>query len=47
MPFSRLAAATTPTAHIGLGLAAVGRPGDNNIGAGGVPHAQSAALARA
>ncbi|MFB7916931.1 aldo/keto reductase [Streptomyces sp. NPDC056061] len=27
MPFARLAAATTPTAHIGLGLAAVGRPG--------------------
>ncbi|MFJ2831123.1 aldo/keto reductase [Streptomyces sp. NPDC087263] len=27
MPFARLATATTPTAHIGLGLAAVGRPG--------------------
>ncbi|GAA3506678.1 aldo/keto reductase [Streptomyces prasinosporus] len=27
MPFSRLATATTPTAHLGLGLAAVGRPG--------------------
>ncbi|MFJ4499830.1 aldo/keto reductase [Streptomyces sp. NPDC088864] len=27
MPFARLSAATTPTAHIGLGLAAVGRPG--------------------
>ncbi|MFE2043963.1 aldo/keto reductase [Streptomyces sp. NPDC059477] len=27
MPFARLAKATTPTAHIGLGLAAVGRPG--------------------
>ncbi|MEV1046488.1 aldo/keto reductase [Streptomyces sp. NPDC049916] len=27
MPFAALAAATTPTAHIGLGLAAVGRPG--------------------
>ncbi|MFE0173129.1 aldo/keto reductase [Streptomyces sp. NPDC059002] len=27
MPFARLAAATTPTAHMGLGLAAVGRPG--------------------
>ncbi|MFE4667604.1 aldo/keto reductase [Streptomyces sp. NPDC056716] len=26
MPFARLAKATTPTAHIGLGLAAVGRP---------------------
>ncbi|MEV7286593.1 aldo/keto reductase [Streptomyces sp. NPDC093252] len=26
MPFSRLAKATAPTAHIGLGLAAVGRP---------------------
>ncbi|MGC0333151.1 aryl-alcohol dehydrogenase-like predicted oxidoreductase [Streptomyces sp. SAI-170] len=32
MPFSRLAAATTPTAHIGLGLAAVGRPGYINLG---------------
>ncbi|MEV6160869.1 aldo/keto reductase [Streptomyces sp. NPDC052052] len=27
MPFERLSTATTPTAHIGLGLAAVGRPG--------------------
>ncbi|MEU9333522.1 aldo/keto reductase [Streptomyces sp. NPDC048290] len=27
MPFARLSTATTPTAHIGLGLAAVGRPG--------------------
>ncbi|MEV7478123.1 aldo/keto reductase [Streptomyces halstedii] len=27
MPFARLDRATTPTAHIGLGLAAVGRPG--------------------
>ncbi|WP_069173320.1 aldo/keto reductase [Streptomyces griseus] len=27
MPFARLNRATTPTAHIGLGLAAVGRPG--------------------
>ncbi|GGS72818.1 aldo/keto reductase [Streptomyces cinerochromogenes] len=27
MPFARLATATTPTCHIGLGLAAVGRPG--------------------
>ncbi|MEU0133640.1 aldo/keto reductase [Streptomyces sp. NPDC006296] len=27
MPFSRLNRATTPTSHIGLGLAAVGRPG--------------------
>ncbi|MYW41828.1 aldo/keto reductase [Streptomyces sp. SID161] len=32
MPFSRLAAATTPTCHIGLGLAAVGRPGYINLG---------------
>jgi aryl-alcohol dehydrogenase-like predicted oxidoreductase len=32
MPFTRLAAATTPTAHIGLGLAAVGRPGYINLG---------------
>ncbi|MER6419148.1 aldo/keto reductase [Streptomyces sp. NPDC001137] len=32
MPFSRLAHATTPTAHIGLGLAAVGRPGYINLG---------------
>lgn len=32
MPFSRLATATTPTAHIGLGLAAVGRPGYINLG---------------
>ncbi|GGN70671.1 oxidoreductase [Streptomyces albiflavescens] len=32
MPFARLAAATTPTAHIGLGLAAVGRPGYINLG---------------
>ncbi|KUM71188.1 aldo/keto reductase [Streptomyces curacoi] len=32
MPFSRLAAATTPTAHLGLGLAAVGRPGYINLG---------------
>ncbi|MET7860767.1 aldo/keto reductase [Streptomyces sp. NPDC005318] len=31
MPFSRLASATTPTAHIGLGLAAVGRPGYINL----------------
>ncbi|MFB9463642.1 aldo/keto reductase [Streptomyces cinereospinus] len=27
MPFARLATATTPTCHLGLGLAAVGRPG--------------------
>ncbi|MFJ9738833.1 aldo/keto reductase [Streptomyces sp. NPDC101166] len=27
MPFARLATATTPTCHIGFGLAAVGRPG--------------------
>lgn len=32
MPFARLKAATTPTAHIGLGLAAVGRPGYINLG---------------
>ncbi|MEU6244223.1 aldo/keto reductase [Streptomyces sp. NPDC047024] len=32
MPFARLAAATTPTRHIGLGLAAVGRPGYINLG---------------
>ncbi|WP_030744863.1 aldo/keto reductase [Streptomyces sp. NRRL S-31] len=31
MPFARLAAATTPTCHIGLGLAAVGRPGYINL----------------
>jgi len=31
MPFARLSAATTPTAHIGLGLAAVGRPGYINL----------------
>ena len=32
MPLSRLADATTPTARIGLGLAAVGRPGYLNLG---------------
>ncbi|WP_405857565.1 aldo/keto reductase [Streptomyces sp. NBC_01515] len=32
MPFARLANATTPTSHIGLGLAAVGRPGYINLG---------------
>ncbi|UGY90442.1 aldo/keto reductase [Streptomyces gobiensis] len=32
MPFARLARATTPTAHIGLGLAAVGRPAYINLG---------------
>lgn len=32
MPFSRLATATTPTAHIGFGLAAVGRPGYITLG---------------
>ncbi|WP_037670660.1 aldo/keto reductase [Streptomyces griseus] len=32
MPFARLATATTPTCHIGFGLAAVGRPGYINIG---------------
>ncbi|MFG2355330.1 aldo/keto reductase [Streptomyces sp. NPDC048521] len=31
MPFERLATATTPTCHIGLGLAAVGRPGYINL----------------
>ncbi|MEU2334147.1 aldo/keto reductase [Streptomyces sp. NPDC006654] len=32
MPLARLATATTPTCHIGLGLAAVGRPGYINLG---------------
>lgn len=32
MPFARLATATTPTSRIGLGLAAVGRPGYINLG---------------
>ncbi|MFJ8184024.1 aldo/keto reductase [Streptomyces sp. NPDC096105] len=32
MPFARLATATTPTAHLGLGLAAVGRPGYITLG---------------
>lgn len=32
MSFARLAAVTTPTARIGLGLAAVGRPGYLNLG---------------
>ncbi|WP_327405360.1 aldo/keto reductase [Streptomyces sp. NBC_01288] len=32
MPFARLANATTPTSHIGLGLAAVGRPGYITLG---------------
>ncbi|MEV5532175.1 aldo/keto reductase [Streptomyces prunicolor] len=32
MPFARLATATTPTSHLGLGLAAVGRPGYINLG---------------
>ncbi|WP_055528224.1 aldo/keto reductase [Streptomyces graminilatus] len=38
MPFSRLATATTPTCHLGLGLAAIARPGyitlgrDNDLG---------------
>ncbi|MFD5710051.1 aldo/keto reductase [Streptomyces pharetrae] len=32
MPFARLSSATTPTCHIGLGLAAVGRPGYINLG---------------
>ncbi|MFD7686723.1 aldo/keto reductase [Streptomyces sp. NPDC059781] len=32
MPFARLATATTPTCHLGLGLAAIGRPGYINLG---------------
>ncbi|MGI5141313.1 MULTISPECIES: aldo/keto reductase [unclassified Streptomyces] len=32
MPFARLASATTPTCHLGLGLAAIGRPGYINLG---------------
>ncbi|GAA2102698.1 aldo/keto reductase [Streptomyces albiaxialis] len=32
MPFARLAQATTPTAHLGLGLAAVGRPAYITLG---------------
>ncbi|MFE0515700.1 aldo/keto reductase [Streptomyces sp. NPDC058964] len=32
MPFARLASATSATCHIGLGLAAVGRPGYINLG---------------
>ncbi|MFF8944034.1 aldo/keto reductase [Streptomyces sp. NPDC014864] len=32
MPFARLASATTATCHMGLGLAAVGRPGYINLG---------------
>lgn len=32
MPFARLSSATTPTSHLGLGLAAVGRPGYINLG---------------
>ncbi|MEU0004924.1 aldo/keto reductase [Streptomyces sp. NPDC006314] len=32
MPFARLTTATTPTCHLGLGLAAVGRPGYINLG---------------
>ncbi|GAA4793790.1 aldo/keto reductase [Streptomyces ziwulingensis] len=35
MPFTRLATATTPTCHLGLGLAAVGRPGYLNLGRDG------------
>ncbi|MGW5332020.1 aldo/keto reductase [Streptomyces bauhiniae] len=31
MPFSRLSSATTPTCHLGLGLAAVGRPAYINL----------------
>ncbi|APY89236.1 aldo/keto reductase [Streptomyces alfalfae] len=42
MPFARLAAATTPTAHLGLGLAAVGRPGYITLGReGDLPVARS------
>ncbi|MEU1025882.1 aldo/keto reductase, partial [Streptomyces sp. NPDC005904] len=32
MSFARLAKATTPTARLGLGLAAVGRPGYITLG---------------
>ena len=32
MPFARLATATTPTCHLGLGHAAIGRPGYLNLG---------------
>ncbi|MEW2120416.1 aldo/keto reductase [Streptomyces sp. NPDC005474] len=32
MPFTRLATATTPTSHLGLGLAAVARPGYITLG---------------
>ncbi|MFF1304349.1 aldo/keto reductase [Streptomyces sp. NPDC058307] len=32
MPFARLATATTPTCHLGLGLAAIARPGYINLG---------------
>ncbi|MBV7695447.1 aldo/keto reductase [Streptomyces sp. TRM70350] len=32
MPFARLASVTTATCHLGLGLAAVGRPGYINLG---------------
>ncbi|MFE0877645.1 aldo/keto reductase [Streptomyces smyrnaeus] len=32
MPFTRLASATTPTVHLGLGLAAVGRPAYLTLG---------------
>ncbi|WP_019544246.1 aldo/keto reductase [Streptomyces sulphureus] len=35
MSFTRLAAATTPTAHVGLGLAAVGRPAYLTLGRDG------------
>ena len=35
MSFARLAAATTPTAHVGLGLAAVGRPAYLTLGRDG------------
>ncbi|TLS45596.1 aldo/keto reductase [Streptomyces montanus] len=42
MPFARLASATTPTCHIGLGLAAVGRPGYINLGrASDLPESRS------
>ncbi|MEV7192969.1 aldo/keto reductase [Streptomyces sp. NPDC093510] len=42
MPFARLAEATSPTAHIGLGLAAVGRPGYITLGRDtDLPHPRS------
>jgi aryl-alcohol dehydrogenase-like predicted oxidoreductase len=48
MPFARLAHATTPTCHIGLGLAAVGRPGYITLGRGrDLPAERTAAALRA